>query len=195
MPSPPTSPPTALDVALKEWDTVCHLLAEGRQILLLRKGGVSDENGVFHLRHRRFLLYPTFVHQRGELLKPRASDAFRPGDETPGRVTLPGWAEVTDVVAADDAAVRRLDPLHCWTDRQVDLRLNYRPEAPTYVALLRAHRLPGGAGIEERADYGGCVSWVPLHGPVGIGGAVPALDDDAYAAKVAEVRAVLAGAA
>ena len=29
----------SLDIALKEWATVCHALEVGRQVILLRKGG------------------------------------------------------------------------------------------------------------------------------------------------------------
>ena len=37
--------PTALQVALKEWATVCHALETGRQTVLLRKGGIYEAAG------------------------------------------------------------------------------------------------------------------------------------------------------
>src|SRR5687768_3845167 len=44
-----------LHVALKEWATVCTALETGRQILLLRKGGIHETGGQFELEHSRFL--------------------------------------------------------------------------------------------------------------------------------------------
>ena len=59
-------------MALKEWAVVVRAVREGRQILLLRKGGLADENGVFQLKEREFFLYPTYEHQKAALLKPSA---------------------------------------------------------------------------------------------------------------------------
>src|SRR5919206_951628 len=49
--------------ALKEWAVVCRALAEGRQSVVLRKGGIIEETRDFALVERRFLLYPTYEHQ------------------------------------------------------------------------------------------------------------------------------------
>ena len=61
--------PPALNIALKEWDTVCRALAAGRQILLLRKGGIYESAGGFEIENRQFLLFPTFLHQNPQMLK------------------------------------------------------------------------------------------------------------------------------
>ena len=186
--------PDSLDVALKEWDTACRLLAEGRQVVLLRKGGVSDENGVFSLKHRRFLLFPTFVHQRGELLQPWASDALRPADEEPAHLTIAAAAEIDLIhVVPDRAAAGRLLEVMCWNEKYLDVRYAYKPDRPLYAVLLRAHVLPTPARIENRDDYAGCVSWVPLAEPVATAGARPALDDAAFAAAREDVLARLVG--
>ncbi len=39
-------------VALKEWAVICHELAAGRQIALLRKGGIRDATQGFTIEHR-----------------------------------------------------------------------------------------------------------------------------------------------
>ena len=44
-------------------------LAEGEQLLTLRKGGIREENRLFEIRHDRFFLYPTFDHQRNDLVR------------------------------------------------------------------------------------------------------------------------------
>ena len=46
--------------ALKEWAVVCRALEEGRQIVLLRKGGILEYRQSFKVKHDRFLLFPTY---------------------------------------------------------------------------------------------------------------------------------------
>jgi hypothetical protein len=50
--------------ALKEWAVVIEGLKAGRQLILLREGGVQDGRGGFHADHREFFLFPTFEHQQ-----------------------------------------------------------------------------------------------------------------------------------
>ena len=47
--------------ALKEWAVICRALAEGRQSLLLRKGGIAEAGGAFQVEQPRFWLLPTYV--------------------------------------------------------------------------------------------------------------------------------------
>jgi hypothetical protein len=56
--------------ALKEWSVTVDSLLAGRQILLLRKGGIHEQHNGFHLEHRRFFLFPTHVHQSLHTLHP-----------------------------------------------------------------------------------------------------------------------------
>src|SRR5687768_8095015 len=65
---------TNCTAALKEWAVTCRALREGRQILLLRKGGIEDDCGVFELEHRAFWLQPTYDHQSDDRLKPEYRD-------------------------------------------------------------------------------------------------------------------------
>src|ERR1700733_10380188 len=92
-----TIPPT-LSVALKEWATVCRALTEGRQMLLLRKGGIYESGGEFELEHRQFLFFPTYLHQNLKMLKPDAQAHFEPHCAEPARVNLSLAGEVTDIV-------------------------------------------------------------------------------------------------
>ena len=55
--------------ALKEWAVVCKALEEGRQILLLRKGGIMEYKQGFEVKHNKFLLFPTFEHQSKESIQ------------------------------------------------------------------------------------------------------------------------------
>ena len=53
-----------LSIAFKEWAVICRALAEGRQSLILRKGGIAEAGGQFRPEHDRFLLYPTYFHEQ-----------------------------------------------------------------------------------------------------------------------------------
>ena len=42
---------------------------QGKTIILLRKGGIREENGRFGVDYDRVFLYPTYEHQQPNLLK------------------------------------------------------------------------------------------------------------------------------
>src|SRR3954464_6346264 len=61
--------PSHMPIAFKEWAVTVRALAEGEQLLTLRKGGIREEHRHFELDHDRFFLYPTFDHQRPALVR------------------------------------------------------------------------------------------------------------------------------
>jgi hypothetical protein len=87
--------PATTRTALKEWAVACEALGRGEQILLLRKGGISEEHREFRVEQPAFLLFPTYEHQRAELIKPRAraelAATLAQRDQTE-RVALRSWA-------------------------------------------------------------------------------------------------------
>jgi hypothetical protein len=174
--------PGALSVALKEWATVCHALEKGRQTILLRKGGILEAIGGFELEHPQFLLFPTFLHQNLNMLKPEAHGGFEPRTEEPRHVTLSAAAEVTDIVRLRSRAqMDALDAEHVWTAPLIDMRFNYRPANPLYLLLVRAYRLAEPVTIENTPAYAGCKSWVPLERPVETAAATEVVEDGDYA--------------
>jgi hypothetical protein len=184
-----------LDIALKEWAVVCDLLLDGKLAILLRKGGIHESGGpgVFELEHPRFLLYPTWAHQKLEMVQPRFHSRVQVQAE-PGTVTLAGMAEVGRIWQVQDrAALDLIENLHCWTAAQIDMRFHYKPENPLYLMALRVYRLTRPKTVANTAAYGGCRSWVPL-APADVvdeTGAMPVLDDAAFAARVESVQGVL----
>src|SRR3978361_2452956 len=86
-----------MPIALKEWAVTVRALAEGEQLLTLRKGGIREENKHFELEHERFFLYPTFDHQRNDLvreshhpeLRRALEEGVRPAEEPPPRAVIP----------------------------------------------------------------------------------------------------------
>lgn len=174
--------PTSLQTGLKEWAAVCGALGSGRQIVLLRKGGIHESAGEFELEHREFLLFPTYLHQSPGLLKPEAAGQVQAVEKDPDEVELSVAGQVTDIVQIQSRGqLEGIDALHVWTEGLIDLRLGYRPENPLYLLLVRAFRLPEVVTVVNTPAYAGCKSWVPLSHPIGIGGATPVLDEARWA--------------
>ena len=93
--------PTTSGLALKEWAVAVKALAKGEQILILRKGGIHIEDKEFRVVHPAFLLYPTYEHQRGDLIKSGSHDDFEQSlleHGNQGEITFDYWCEVTDEV-------------------------------------------------------------------------------------------------
>ena len=184
--------PNALNVALKEWSVVCHALETGRQMILLRKGGIVEAIGGFELEHSQFLLFPTYLHQNLEMLKPEARPGFAPASAEPDQITIRSAAEVTDIIRLTDR--KQMDGLeaeHIWTPPLIDMRYSYRPKNPLYLLLVRAYTLPGVVTIQNTVEYSGCKSWVPLAHSVDCAGATPAISDSQYNAGREHINAAL----
>src|SRR5687768_2828423 len=169
--------PNSLAIALKEWATVCHALETGRQMLLLRKGGIYESAGEFELENPRFLLFPTYLHQNLNMLKPADQAGFEPRSSEPAQIRISGAGEVTDIVQLESRAqMDALDAEHVWTTPLIDMRFNYKPQNPLYLMLVRAYRLNAPVAVENTPAYAGCKSWVPLDEAVGTGDVAPVID-------------------
>jgi len=173
--------PSSLQIALKEWATVCHALETGRQTVLLRKGGIYESAGEFRLENREFLLFPTYLHQNAKMLKSDAREGLEHRDAEPQQVHITAAGVVTDIVRLTSRTqIDALDHEHVWTPPLIDMRFNYRPDNPLYLMLVRTYRLHQPVVIENTPAYAGCKSWVPLEQPVQTGDALPVMDDVKY---------------
>ena len=153
-----------LNIALKEWSIICDLLAEGQLALLLRKGGILEAGGpgAFEVEHPAFTLYPTWAHQKHEMIKPQWQDRIHIQPE-PNEVPLNYAAQVAHVWQVDNREqFDKLDHLHCWSPPQIDMRFNYRPNNPLFLIAVRVNKLATPVIIPNRHEYGGCKSWVEL---------------------------------
>lgn len=190
-----TSAQTA--TALKEWAVVIRAMDEGEQLILLRKGGISEPVGEFRVEQEEFFFFPSYEHQKRHLVKPAFHshlDAVLAGWAGPtGGVPITHWARVTDVaqITGEDM-VARLDPYHIMTRNYAQERLHWNPSKPLNVLFVRAYRLTEPRWIVNEPHYSGCTSWIELEADLDPVGATPVLDDAAYAARVAEIKAALA---
>src|SRR6516162_5097613 len=109
--------------ALKEWAVICRLLAQGRQSILLRKGGIAETSGVFRLEHEQFWLYPTYVHQQRDGIRPEFLPQLQESqeDQPPaGVVQLTHFAIAPRAfLAADLDTLLSLQDLHGWSEETV----------------------------------------------------------------------------
>src|SRR4051794_37265560 len=173
--------PVSLNVALKEWATVCAALESGRQMILLRKGGIYEAAGEFELENRRFVLFPTYLHQNLKMLKPEAHDGFEARSAEPDQIVLSSAGEVTDILQIKSRAqMDALDAEHVWAPPLIDMRFNYKPDNPLYLLLVRTYRLPQSTTVENTPAYAGCKSWVPLERPIPASGATAVIADGDY---------------
>ncbi|HSU65836.1 MAG TPA: DUF1802 family protein [Tepidisphaeraceae bacterium] len=186
--------PTSLAIALKEWASVCNALETGRQIILLRKGGIYEAAGEFELENPQFLLFPTYLHQNLNMLKPEAHPGFEAMNAEPGEVRISAAGVVSDIVQL--RAREQMDAIedeHVWASPLIDMRFNYKPQNPLYLMLIRAYRLHEPAIVANTPAYAGCKSWVPLDGPIGTRDATPALDDVRYEARRKRIVELIGG--
>jgi hypothetical protein len=173
--------PSSLSVALKEWAAVCSALEHGRQIILLRKGGIYEAAGEFELENRQFILFPTYLHQKRALVKTPDQPLVHEAAAEPGEIVLSSAAVVTDILQLKSRRqMDALDAHHIWAPPLLDMRFSYRPENPLYLLLVRAFRLHQPQAIPNTPLFAGCKSWVPFDQPLPTADALPALDDLRY---------------
>ncbi|MCT7659435.1 DUF1802 family protein [Mycobacterium deserti] len=178
--------------ALKEWSAAVHALLDGRQTVLLRKGGIHEKR--FAVTASRFLLFPTVAHSHAERVRAEHRDLLdaAAGDSTDDAITIRAGA---NVVAAIDVvhphAIETIAPLHIWTSESVRAdRLDFRPKHRLTVLVVQACPLVEPLRLVRAPEYGGCKSWVPL--PVDPVWATPVHDDDYLRDVAATVRRAVA---
>ena len=185
--------PATCQLALKEWAVTVRALSDGDQILMIRKGGIHEESKDFRVVHPEFLLYPTYLHQREDLLKDSHQATLRqiladsPADDD--AVTFTHWARVHELVEIDRLdKVASLAPHHIWTDTYAESRLHWKPMVPLTIMLLRVFRMEHPTTVPFIPEYGGCKSWVDVIPTVSLGAARPVIDDDRFARMVDAVH-------
>src|SRR5947207_15492075 len=105
-------------LAFKEWAIVVDALGRGKQILILRKGGISEGREGFKPEHSEFLFFPTAFHQQRESVIDSAQRRF---DEitlpTANEIRLEYFAQVIDARQLMTwQAAEALCGQHIWRD-------------------------------------------------------------------------------
>ncbi|OWK47221.1 DUF1802 family protein [Fimbriiglobus ruber] len=184
-----------LAVAFKEWAVVCRALAEGRQSLILRKGGIAEMGGEFRPEYDRFWLYPTHFHEQQQKGIKAASlpllDAAEAARTEPGTIPFSHFVEVAGVYHVTELErALALDAYHIWSADTVRQRFHYRSPG-LYVLAVRVFRAGVPAVLPEHPSYAGCKTWVELEPGAEEQPAVPVLTDAEWVSRRTEIQAAL----
>jgi hypothetical protein len=202
-----------MPIAFKEWAVTVRALAEGEQLVTLRKGGIREPAKHFALDHDRFFLYPTFDHQQPDLVRESHQPELRraleegvwpdgeppmhacdAGIAQPDRVRIRAWAEVAGhYTLTDRRCLDALSPFYVWTSDYAEKRLNWKRNHPLHVLLLRTYRIPRPVTVRVKDDYGGCRSWVEIQRDLPFEG-TPVLSDSEFERAAEEIEAIATGA-
>jgi len=153
--------------ALKEWASAIQALENGRQIMVMRKGGIVEETKHFELKSPAFYLYPTYEHQRKELIKSSdqsyVEESLAEWVPEASTVRITAYAEVTqDLEIRDQEMLDRLLEYHMWTADFAESRLKWKKKDPLHVLILRVYRLQEPMEIPVLPEYNGCRSWISI---------------------------------
>jgi hypothetical protein len=155
--------------ALKEWAVVCKGLEEGRQTILLRKGGIMERKDGFELKHNDFYIFPTYEHQSRELLQQDYADKFeailqrKPLDD---QIAIYLYAKVIFITETfNREMLYDLRDFHIWNEKYINLRMDYNPEKPLSIVLIRVYRLNTALNVTLSPQQAGCRSWIDFQSP------------------------------
>jgi len=178
-------------IAFKEWAVVVDALGAGEQILVLRKGGIREERGQFHVDHREFWLFPTQYHEAESSIIPSKRLRLREiaAAAPKGFVDIEHYA-VADAALriSDAAALRRLQGRHIWSEPVLQERFAFGREPGLHALLIRVYRRPAPVRLPMCESYGGCKSWVELGEALSTEGLTPVLAEVEYTAQRDEIR-------
>lgn len=183
-----------LNHALKEWNVAVNALKAGKTITLLRKGGIREAKGNFEVKHRRIWLYPTYEHQKPELLKPEYATQVSSVESGwhPETIEISICGDITQVIPLSDRdTINALQPYHIWNETAIGDRLNWKSDRPLFLLLLRVYRLPQPQIIPFNKAYRGCKSWIDLVQPISTTELTPVLDNETYHQKVSAIMNLL----
>ena len=184
--------PDKCQMALKEWAVTVEAMAKGDQVLLLRKGGIHEDGKDFRVIHREFLFYPTYLHQKEDLLQPAYQPALRKLLEQPqdnDRITFSYWARAEELLEiSEQEKVDNLKPHHIWTTAYAQSKLHWKPMLPMSVLFLRIYKLEQPATVPYLPEYRGCTSWVEVLSDVKLGRMEPVLNDAEFQRRCDDIK-------
>ena len=176
----------AVQIAFKEWAVVVEAIGSGRQIVILRKGGIAEGVGGFKAEHDRFWLFPTRFHQQAKGVIDSEAALFT-------RISFPAEDVLSVEYACEVAAVKQLNSLelanrlkgqHIWRDTVISERFDWGRDLGIYAMAVRVRRLPEPVKMPMLESYGGCKSWVELNPKMEFAATQYVLDEAAFIEKL-----------
>lgn len=154
-------------IGFKEWQVVCDALAEGRQTVILRKGGIHEGRAGFSFAHERFFLFPTRFHATGDQVKGQGPVEVLPEWQKGDPITITHYVEAEWARTLTDwDEVKSWDSQHIYSDQTVKDRFDWEGKGMSsgsiHVAKVKVYALAQAWVFPYEARYGGCRSWVTL---------------------------------
>lgn len=153
-----------MTLAFKEWSFIVDALGKGYQSMILRKGGISEDEGNFTLKGNQFLLLPTLYHQAKQLIKPEWLDKLEENkfQISTDKVRILYYAQVVEKkIITDWNILQKLDNQHAWKEEIIKERFN-RWEKNVHLLVLQIYTLKNPVDLELKPEYEGCKSWVTI---------------------------------
>jgi len=178
-----------MSVAFKEWALVCEALGDGRQSLILRKGGIAEGRGGFAFQHDEFFLFPTWFHEQ------------LPKTTLPAHTVLPEQKEneieiryaatiIWSRLLTNPEHVLGLREFHVLHESVVQDRFCYDGMQGLFVAFVRVFRLEPACVFPMEKKFGGCRSWVNIP-DLGHCALVSVLSDEEHDRRTKGLHAIL----
>jgi hypothetical protein len=181
--------------AFKEWAIVVEALGSGEQIVILRKGGISEGRRGFQVEHAEFWLYPTLFHQERESIATAwwpQLDRILAAKAEPSRVALEFCAHVVSWRRLDSLVrAQRLRGQHIWREEVIEKRFDWGQDKGIFALAVRVFRLAQPVEVPTLSTLAGCKSWIELEQEIPAEGAVPVLSKEAFNEKLNQFHAAL----
>jgi len=174
------------NIAFKEWAVVVDALGHGEQVLILRKGGIREDRGQFHVDYGEFWLFPTQYHEAERCVIPSKRPRLREiASAAPKDAVDIEYYAVADAVVQITGvqAVKRLQGRHIWTEQTLQERFQFGRNPGLHALVMRVYQRPAPEKVALREQYGGCRSWVELERALSTEGLTPVLRDVEYTAQ------------
>jgi hypothetical protein len=157
-------------LALKEWSIICKAMEEGKQTILLRKGGILEYKKGFEISQKVFLLYPTLEHQAAEYLQSNYLQEYELLLKRNRSEIVQDKVNTLRIIARIEAMqefhnyepLSKLEKYHIWNEKYVNMRMNYNPKKPMNALLLRIYKLSQPISIDVNPGWAGCKSWIDI---------------------------------
>ena len=178
---------------LKEWATVVKALEQGKQTVILRKGGILETASGFNIESKKFFLFPTWEHQETKHVKPEFHDFLnnvlnkRPNE---GFNKISSYAEVMyEKDVEDEEIINNLTEFHVWSDSYIQERRRWMPEKPMRAVFLKTIKIPE-FNLSLKPEFSGCKSWIELNSNFESGES--ALNDNEIDRKLQKFKEIVA---
>ncbi len=166
-------------IGFKEWAIVCRALGDGKQTVILRKGGIAENRDGFAFRHPEFFLFPTFFHEQIE--KSRLVDAIVP-QANEFQIEIRFFARMEHGRRIDSwGTAEALENFHVLKQSVVRDRFDDPRSPGIHVAFIRVFRLVQSWILPNERSYAGCRSWIQLPDPPATMQLEPVLNDSEFA--------------